>query len=344
MFSHPLARPGGLGSSPLAGRSRWRGWAAALLLIASGCDSAGDTRPTPESLAAGRIVVVAEDREEPLWSSLRELAKTGPRRRRPVEILVDAPALPSATAQQELLRKLTSPQPSALCLIPTELDALRGQLDALVRDGLPVILIGRDLPETRRTAYCGPVEYEIGQAAARAAVTLAAHGSRTVILAHAGADDPMYGERYAGFVRELRLFRDVTLLREVGCGRTRGDALTLIRSEAHRYPRAGCWVLLGDWPFRALPDSERLLSPDDRIVLCHIGFKYLPRLRRTDLAALVTADLARAAEQAVSLAIQWTAPQAVPEQTVITVPVEVVTPENLPEFERRLSAASRPAS
>ncbi len=344
MFTHPLARRRGIGSPRSPDGRRWRCCAAALLLLASGCDSAGDPRDLPESVSARRIVVIAEDREEPLWSMLGKVAASGRSRRRPLEILVDAPSLSSATAQQELLRKLTSPQPLALCLIPTELDALRGQLDALVRGGLPVILIGRDLPETRRTAYCGPVEYEIGQAAARVAATLAAHGSRTVILAHAGADDRMYGERYAGFVRELPLFRDVTLLREVDCGRTRGDALTLIRSEARRYPRAGCWVLLGDWPFRALPDAERLLGPDDRIVLCHVGLKYLPRLRRTDLAALVTADLARAAEQAVSLAIQWTDPKAVPEQTIVTIPVEVVTPENLADYERRFSAASQPAS
>lgn len=312
-----------------------------LLLSAWGCDSDGpQRRPTHPT---SRVVVLAENREDSLWPILQHIAETTRSRAQTVDLVLEAPSLASPSAQQELLRKLTSPPPDILCIVPTEVDALRARIDALAQGGLPVILIGRDFSETRRTAYCGPMDYEIGQAAARAAAAIASRRSRTVILVHAGDTDPLYNRRYLGFVNELPQFRDMTLLRELDCGRTRGDALTLIRNESRKYPRVGCWVLLGDWPLRALPDSERLLGPEDEVVLCHVGRKYLSRLRQTHLAALITADVVRSAEQAISLALQWTRPDSVPAQTINTVPAEIITLENMQEYEHRCFATTQPA-
>jgi ABC-type sugar transport system substrate-binding protein len=304
-----------------------------------GCKPPKDAGPPP--VATLHIVAIAEAQDDPTWTALnaakvRVLQQAGAY----CSIVVEARQTASPRDQQLLLEEVQAGKVDAVCIAPTDSEAIRPAVDTLAQKGVPIVTLGRDIPGAARVLHCGPSDLEIGRAAARACADVAKVGAGSIILLHAGLNDPVYGQRYAGFTQDLPMYPELKLLREVDCAQNRGETLQMVRAESRKYPRAGCWVLLDDWPLRALAENERLVPTDCRVVVCNADPRYFPRLRNGQISALVGYDYEETAYSALVAALNLARePQG--KVTSPEVPINIITARNLAEFDKHGPTSSR---
>jgi ABC-type sugar transport system substrate-binding protein len=311
--------------------------AATLLPTTAGCSN--DEDPGRRRGEVIHLTVVAEARDDPTWAIMEAASRWFAKQERFVKVEVLAPRTRSPREQRALLEGLVGGDVDAVCVAPTDAAALRQAIDRLSQSGISVVTVGRDVPGSNRVTYCGPSELEIGRAAAEACVAAVQERSQTVMLLHAGPDDPVYGDRQFGFMRELPLHEGVTLLREVNCSQDSSEAVALVRLESRKYPRTGCWVFLEDWPLRTVQAVDRLLPRGCGIVLCNGSPRYWGLIREGLVVAVITYDhrqvMEKALEAAARLAQGGDTRLVAPKYLI---PVEIVTIRNLPLYEARWEA------
>lgn len=303
-----------------------------LLSAAVGCDFDEQSASHKQFV---RIAIVAEARDDPTWAVMEAAAKRFERQQPFTRVDVSAPPTRSPREQQKLLGELTTDRVDVVCISPTDVQAVRPAIDRLVKTGIPVVTIGRDVPASTRTAYSGPSEVEIGRAAARACAAAVNDRSKTVMLLHAGPGDTASGRRYLGFRQDLPLHDEVVLLRDVNCGGSASEARSLVRLESRKYPRIGCWVFLDDWPLRLAGAADRLSPPGCRIVLCNGSPRHFERLRDGRIAALITYDYRWAIDQALMTALYTIRGEQQIEARNSIAEVEIITAAELTREERR---------
>ncbi|HVP11622.1 MAG TPA: substrate-binding domain-containing protein [Phycisphaerae bacterium] len=307
----------------------------------AGCDN-GEGEGGPTAKEPVRIAVVGEGRNEPTWPVIQAAARWFDDRYRLADVETFAPEVISPGEQRKLLVDLANKPFDAVCVVPCDPDAVRVSIQELVRHGKRVITIGRDVPQSDRHANCGPSNFDIGHAAAQACALVLKGRPPTIMLLYAGLEDDAYAARYYAFKDELPLLGGLEVLREVDCAGKLVDAAHLVRVEARRYPRAGCWVFLDDWPLKTIPDDERLLPLGSGIVLCNGSPRYLSRLRDGQILAMITYDFRRAMEEGLLAASKKTMDIGDMPDVSYTLPTEIVTVRELESYEQRWKLWERP--
>lgn len=306
-----------------------------LLLTLGACDQQGDAGPGGSAPELIRIALVGQTKQDATWPVLQAAARWFSGRSVRAETEAMAPDSASPEAQERMLRGLVGQPFHAVCIVPSDPDAIRTAVQGLVRHGKRVVIIGRDIPQSNRHAYCGPSEFEVGRAAVRACTGALMGRAKSIILLHGGSGEGFSSDRYFGFKNALPMLRDVQVLRELDCGGKILDALRLLRAESHRYPRVGCWVMLDDWPLRAASETERLLPLGCGIVLCNASPRHFARLRDGQILALVGYDFHRAVREALFAAARAAQTAGQTDEGSFDAPTEIITVRELPSYEAR---------
>ncbi len=323
-----------------------------------GCDSRpGESTTGPPAGSqrlddAVRIVVIGEAQEGPAWELLVATCKHFDEQYANVTVDVLAPPTLSPLGQRELLHDVSissgagrtdqRENVNAICIMPTDPVSILTTIKEASITGIPIVTIGRDVPDSGRSIFCGPSRGEIGQAAAQACGEAVRGRSPRIMLLHAGEKTAAYAACRNAFKAELPVVGNVELMREIDCRGNKADALRLVKFEAKRYPRVGCWVFLDDWPLRLLDDKERLLPLGCGMVLCNGSPRYTHQLRDGRISAMITYDLHTVVRDALYIAWKLTAPKP-PRITLDrrTVPAEIITSRNVDEYDARWSAWRR---
>jgi len=310
------------------------------------CDrSPSATMPTDQPLpantdkAAIRIALIGPGENDPTYPLLQAAAEWCMRAQRNCRIDVLAPRLASSHDQRQLLAHLNrvmdeNGEPiDAVCVLPIDTSHVALQLAAISRRGIPVVTVGQDDSATARWSHCGPVELDMGRAAARAAQQAVVDRSESIMLLHSGGSTDPGAGRYLGFHDELEMLSGVRLLREIDCKGKPVDAVSLVREEARRFPRVGCWVLLDDWPLRVQPRELRLLPSGCVIVLCDGSPRYFELLREGRIFALIGYNVRKAVDEALGMAVRHLQRETFADPNVFTLPVEIITLQRLTDVE-----------
>jgi len=299
-----------------------------------------DTHAFSRRRAFSRIALVGIGKDHPTWPVLQATAQQVAGRGGRLEIVVRAPDTASPRGQQEILKDLSAAgNIEAVCIHPLDPSAVAPDIQDLVQKGISVVTFGTDVPIAARNGYCGPLETEIGRAAAQACELLVKGHSNSIILLYAGREDPFYGARYNAFKAQLPATSGVSILRELDCHRNRLDALELVKSESRKYPRVAGWVLLDDWPLRVLAPEAALLPKGCGMVLCNADPRYNEHLRDGRIEAIISYDFRDAVQQALFAAIRLgddTGKKAFASE--ISVAPEIITRQDLPFWEARWKA------
>lgn len=213
-----------------------------LFAIGAACDkNSGEARSRIEPT---RILFVGEGKDVASWRVIEATAKVFAEAHSHVSVEAVAPTVSSPVGQQDILRNLADKDLDAICVFAIQPDALETTVSEVANSGIPVVIVGRDIIGSRRSAYCGPSESELGEATATACGIVLEKRSKTLMLLHAAQADERQGLRYRGFQHELPMAGGVHVVREVDCGGDPGEAVRLAKSESRKYPRIGCWALL----------------------------------------------------------------------------------------------------
>lgn len=306
--------------------------AACVLLV--GCDDKAP--PPPDQGRVAKVVFVATQQGDPAWTAIQAIARRFCREYRRAEVEVVGPETGGSGGQLRLLEGLIAQPVDAVCVVPADPQAVAPTLRDLVKAGKRVVTVGRDAPNSGPHVFCGPSELELGRTAARACVRALRDRPQTILLLHAGGTtDEAFGARYGGFVGTLRTFGEIHVLREMDCSGRVLDALQMVRTESHKYSRAGCWVFLDDWAFQGVPQEERLLPLGMGAVLCGASPKYFPRMRNGEIAAMVGYDFEKAVHAALFSAVQppGESGEELPSGRFIS--PEIITIDQLSTYEQR---------
>jgi hypothetical protein len=312
-----------------------------LAVAATSCKD--DNLRTPsEDREPVRIALIGEARDDPTWPVLQATATWFTNRHRRAEVDTDAPRTISPGEQRKLLADLATKPYDAVCVVPSDPDAVRASIQDLVRHGKRVMTLGRDVSKSDRHACFGPSNTETGRTAAQACAVVLRGRAPTIMLLYGGVENDTYAARYYAFKNELPLLEGLQVLREVDCAGKELDAAHLVRVEARRYPRAGCWVFLEDWPLKSVSDHERLLPLGGGIVLCDGSPRHWARLRDGQILALITYDFRLAVEEALLAASRRPTNQKEARYTSLNLPPEIVTVRELESCERRWQLWAQP--
>ena len=308
---------------------------AVLFGVLAGCSD--EAMPKADKRKKVRIAVVGTAKSDPDWPILVACAPTALRFQDQVEVEVRAGETPSPTEQRAILAALVAEPFDAVCVMPIDADAIRPEIAQLARSGKPVVTFGVDVPLSERVSFHGPHEEEIGHAAAAAVLDLLPSTRVSVGLIGPGAGSARYGARYRALKERLAGQGRADIIREADCTAEPWAAAELVRNEAKRYPRMGCWVFLDDWPLKADKDWSPLVPDISSVVVCSGSPRWFARLKRREIHALITYNLQRAVEGAVSSAIN-AARQSTLGIEGRDLPVEIVTPGTLPAYEKKREA------
>jgi hypothetical protein len=314
---------------------------AAPVGFSAGCKDLGSKRHA-EANEQIRIALVGEAQDDPTWPVLQATSRWFMDRYHSADVEPMAPLTMAPGEQQKLLLDLAVKPFDSVCVAPSDPDSVRSAIQELVRHGKRVITIGRDVPQSDRHTYSGPSDFEIGRAAAQASAMVLKGRPPTIMLLYAGFAEEAYAARYYAFKEELPLLGDVQLLREVNCEGRHMEASHLVRVEARRYPRVGCWVFLDDWPLRTIPPKERLLPLGCGIVLCNGSPRYFERLRDGQILAMIAFDYRQVVEEALFSATKKASPTQEMPDTSFTLPAEIITVRELESYEQRWKRWQRP--
>ncbi len=312
-----------------------RHWLAPLagVLVLIGCDQTGSegTRTDHDI----RVMMIGKGRDDPTWPVLEAAARRFVEGYPSALVEVVAPRTDSPTDQRTMLKDMLKKDVQAICVWPSDPTAIRALVDELCLKGVPVVTFGRDCPGSRRRTYCGPTEFELGQAAAEACAAILSTRKRTSMLLHAGAEDEVYGRRYYGFMSGLDRVGTIKLIRAVDCRKDRFTATRLVRAETRRYPRVGCWIFLDDWPLRSLRPEESVIPLGIPVVLADDSPVHWDRLRNGQLQAMLGCDIHMVAWEALVAAVHLARGDPTPQTTTVSVPVEIVTRKDLDSVSQR---------
>jgi len=272
------------------------------LTAMSGC------RPSPNPASATRslprIAIVGESLSAPSHALLESAAQSFVDENPALMVELMAPKSHAPALQRKLLEELNPRSFAALCVFPSDPATITPALERLTRGGLTTVVLGRDVAESARLAYCGPSETEIGEAAARACRQVLRDEASTILLLVPETPREPYTSRLNGFRGAfIRWAREAKAI-EVPCPENPIEALRAVETESHKFPRVGCWVFFDDWPLRMMGDAERLPTGGSAVVLCHPAARHFDRLRRGEITALIGYDLQAVMTQGLALACE----------------------------------------
>ncbi|GMU35251.1 MAG: hypothetical protein AMXMBFR20_31230 [Planctomycetia bacterium] len=308
-------------------------WLIALCAVGAGCDeNSGESRSRIEPT---RILFVGEGKDVASWRVIEATTKAFGEAHPHVTVEAVAPPISSPVGQKNILVSLADHDVDAICVIPIQPDALGAIVSEIANGGIPVVVVGRDIIGSRRSAYCGPSESELGEKTVTACGMVLEKRSKTLMLLHAAGANERQGFRYRGFQHELPMAGGVHVVREVDCGGDPAEAVRLAKSESRKYPRIGCWALLDDWPLRSLPPHERLFGLGITMVVCDADPSLWPRMEDGQIQAMVGYDLREAIRAGLTIALRLTMPDDRRFVTDVHIKAEVFTEANLAQLKAR---------
>lgn len=308
-------------------------WVFASCVIGAGCDErSGESQSRIEPT---RILFVGEGKDVASWRVIEATTRAFAEAHPHVTVEAIAPPISSPVGQKNILVSLAEHDVDAICLFPIHPDAMGAIVSEIANGGIPVVVVGRDIIGSRRSAYCGPSESELGEKTVTACDMVLEKRSKTLMLLHASQADERQGFRYRGFQHELPMAGGIHVVREVDCGGDPAEAVRLAKSESRKYPRIGCWALLDDWPLRSLPPHERLFGLGITMVVCDSDPSLWPRMEDGQIQAMVGYDLREAIRAGLSIALRLTMPDDRRFVTDVHIKAEVFTEANMAQLKAR---------
>ncbi|MCK4657986.1 MAG: substrate-binding domain-containing protein [Phycisphaerae bacterium] len=270
--------------------------AAITLLLLTGTCSPAET-PTRDA-GKGFIAVVGAGQNDPLWLVLRGSALQQQNFIGNVPIRTVAPPVISSHAQAQLIQKLRREGMRGLCVQVINPKAIAPHLQRLANDGVAVVTMVHPIESQPALVHCGVDQALLGESLADV-LAEALKQKGTIAVVHANEKLDYTRERYEAFMERLIHYPRIKVLREFDCGGNPQRAQEMIRRCMHRFPRLNGWVAIDNWPLRGLDPREPLLPASCRLITTDPIPVLWDNLDSGNCFAMIAADYAEIARQAV---------------------------------------------
>lgn len=314
-----------------------RSFVGAALGAAAACALGGRAwaQPARERL---RLAIVAKSQNnlvfQAAWRGARDAAQAvGAARALRVEPLWRTPRLENAQEQAQILRALLGEGVDGVAVSAVDPRIAAPAIDALVAAGIPVMCFDGDAPDSARFAYYGENNVEIGT---RVIDLLAQElgGRGTIALLIANETSRTGADRMAGAKAALRRHSGITSVGRTLHSESFAAGRDALRKAHASQPEIDGWAMLSAFPlFDAGGLPWGVGGP--KVVSVDALPPQLDYVRMGLVQALVAQNCYAWGTRSVELLASRILDGVTPADPRIIAPLEVVGPDDVPEWERR---------
>ena len=193
----------------------------ALTILFAGCQQ-------PYHQQEERYILVTANVNLPYWqeaeAGLRDIAKTTG-----VKVELTGPATFSPSEELAAFQQAVSQHPSGILVSVSDPQSFKGPIDAAISQGLPVICIDADDPESRRVLFIGTDNFRAGQDSGKRMADLLGGQGRILIITLSGQLNT--DERERGVNEVLKKYPGIKIAQTIddkGDPRNANDAVSAL--------------------------------------------------------------------------------------------------------------------
>lgn len=225
------------------------------------CGGGGDAGPQAkgDSTAAGaaggdrtfRIAVIAKSSNNPVFLAARTGAEAAAReltaQGTPVEVLWLTPPQEDGQVQAQRIRQAVNEGADAVLISASDAGKVAGAIDDAVARGVEVMTFDSDVPQSKRFAYYGVDDVEMGRRVMRElAQQLGERGSVAILAGNQNA--PNLQNRARGVREEAANHPGIKVVDTFNHIETPQDAAAEVIRVNNAYPEVNGWAMVGGWP------------------------------------------------------------------------------------------------
>jgi ribose transport system substrate-binding protein len=179
------------------------------LLLAASFYGSACTRSSAGRKSGDQFFLVTVNTQIPYWQT----AATGFARAASevqVQSAVVGPSNYDPEAEQREFRRVAGLKPAGILVSPADPDLMKGDIDAAIAAGIPIITVDADSSASKRLSFIGTNNYEAGRLGGEI-VSRSLHGSGHVAI-FTMPEQTNLNERYRGYMEILTAYPQVTVL------------------------------------------------------------------------------------------------------------------------------------
>jgi ribose transport system substrate-binding protein len=250
-----------------------------LIFVALGCQDLVDdyVGTKPEDVRVINITMVAKSATNPVFVSAlngaEAAAKDLSEKYSKIEVRIDwrTPLSEDANAQAERMLNAVNDGTDAIMVSCSDSEILTTAINAAVDSGVPVMTFDSDAPNSKRFAFYGPDDIEIGERVMTELVNLMGDRGKVAILG-GNENAPNLQKRIAGVQQKAGEFPEIEIVGVFYHPETAEEATAEVLRVINVYPDLKGWAMVGGWPLF----EETLLNQIDPENLKIVAVDALP--------------------------------------------------------------------
>ncbi len=227
-----------------------------LLLLTIGCQDVVDeyVGKKPEDARIINITMIAKSSDNPVFLSARVGAEAAAKdltdkySRLDVRIDWSTPQEEDAQSQAERIRIAVNDKSDAILVSCSDDSILTAAIDDAVEKGVPVMTFDSDAPNSKRFAFYGPNDVEIGETVMTELAALVGEKGQIAILA-GNPDAPNLQKRVQGVQMAAEKYPEIKIVDIFYHAETAEAAAAEVIRVNEAYPELKGWAMVGGWPF-----------------------------------------------------------------------------------------------
>ncbi len=165
-----------------------------------------------------------------------------------VQIDWQSPEIEDASAQAELIRSAIKDGTDAIIVSCSDRDSLTQAINKAVDSGIPVMTFDSDSPDSKRFAFYGPDDVEMGKILMKKLAELI-DNEGTIAILGGNQQAPNLQQRIKGVKEAAAELPNIKIIGEYYRPETEADALEQMLMVQQQNPDLKGWAMVGSWPF-----------------------------------------------------------------------------------------------
>ena len=228
-----------------------------IILVAfsiSGCQDVADELAgvDPEGVDSLNITMIAKSSSNPIFISAKKGALlaaedlTDKYSMLHVDVEWRTPDDENPSEQSEIIRNAIKNRTDAIIVSCSDRDSLTSAINDAVEKGVPVMTFDSDSPDSKRFAFYGPDDIEMGKMLLNRLAELIGKKGKIAILG-GNQNAPNLIQRITGIKEAVLQFPNIEIVDEYFHPETESDAITQMEKGMKEHPNLNGWAMVGSW-------------------------------------------------------------------------------------------------
>jgi len=227
-----------------------------LYLFAVGCQDLTDelVGEKPADAKTINITMIAKSSTNPVFLSAKNGAEAAAKdlsdKYSKIDVDIDwrSPKVEDAQEQADRIRNAVSEETDAILVSCSDDSILTSAINEAVDKGIPVMTFDSDAPNSKRFAFYGPNDVEIGENVMTELVAVMGETGKVAILG-GNQDAPNLQKRVQGVKNAAEKYPGIQIVGEFYHAENAEDAVAEMMKVHQEHPDLKGWAMVGGWPF-----------------------------------------------------------------------------------------------